>query len=225
MAEPVDASRPEDTQTHQTYFEAIERAFIRLRGAPFLLTTADYHLTREWHQKGIPLEIVERALADVAARRQAKEKADKLWGLRQCKRSVEAAWKARLDLEAPVKSADASSFDVPGRLARLALALPSNLEGRKALAERIEALEGEPEAVEKELEKLDAELLTLAERGLTESARRQLDGDLRDALAALAERMTSDDLARAEERLRQQLLRQRESLPVLSLFAPEAEDP
>lgn len=211
-------------ETPQSYFEVIEQAFIRLRGAPFLLTSADWELTRQWHQKGIPLAVVEQALADVFERRLAKGKDNKLWGLRQCKRAVEAAWRARLDLEAPEKSGDESSFDVVGRLARLAQALPPNLADGEALKLRLVALSGDPEVVEKKLEKLDEELLVLVEQSMTTVEMRGLEDDLRSALVALAVRMSAEDLARAEQQLRQRLLRQRRSLPVLSLFAPEAEN-
>src|SRR5260370_29815130 len=62
-----DATEPDGFEDH-AYFLAIEDHFVRLRGAPLLLSPADWHAARRWHQQGIPLELVRRAPRQVFAR-------------------------------------------------------------------------------------------------------------------------------------------------------------
>jgi hypothetical protein len=95
-----------------------------------------------------------------------------------------------------------------------------DLEG---FARRIRDLEGSSPQVERELADLDGELLAAASNGLSTELRDELDSDVEAALAKLAARLPDAELERARERLRRQLLRRKLALPVLSLFAPEAE--
>src|SRR5260370_31817442 len=62
-----DATEPDGFEDH-AYFLAIEDHFVRLRGAPLLLSPADWHAARRWHQQGIPLELVRRAPEEGVAR-------------------------------------------------------------------------------------------------------------------------------------------------------------
>ena len=50
------------------YFRAIEEAFIRLRGAPLLLSPADWQTAKSWHEERIPLELVGRVMEEVFER-------------------------------------------------------------------------------------------------------------------------------------------------------------
>src|SRR5260370_40504073 len=66
-----DATEPDGFEDH-AYFLAIEDHFVRLRGAPLLLSPADWHAARRWHQQGIPLELVRRALEGGVPRRRGR---------------------------------------------------------------------------------------------------------------------------------------------------------
>ena len=59
------------SEAHE-YFRVIEEVFIRLRGAPLLLSPADWQLANEWHRAGIPLEVVCDAVQKVFVRRRER---------------------------------------------------------------------------------------------------------------------------------------------------------
>ena len=216
------AKRPdaEEARRAQAYFEAIENAFIRLRGAPFLLSPPDWHLVRSWYEQGIPRATVEEALEDVFRRRRDRGKDDKkVWGLRQCKKAVETAWLLQQDLEASVKSAvDETAGGFEERLAVLADALPDALKDRASWKDRILALRGQPEEIENALAEIDRELLDSAESALDAGQAERLESALQRSLDTLATRLPAVEVERARDRLRQQLLREMADLPLLSLF-------
>ena len=218
---------PEPDGPHP-YFMAIEEVFLELRGSPLQLSNKDWHIAREWHEEGIPLELVERTVRRIFERRVAraeaagKEKDDKVWGLSHLKRPVAAAWSRQQKLEAPAAAGEEEELDLPARLERLAASLPAGLAARDAAAERIRALSGGAEAIEAALAKIDGELMAAGGEALPAAEREAIEGELAASCRTLAARLPADELERAEERLREEILRRRLELPVLSLFAPEA---
>ena len=221
------AEEPEEPSGPHPYFMAIEEVFLELRGSPLQLSSKDWHVAREWHEEGIPLELVERTVREIFERRKAKaeveeEKEDKVWGLGHCKRSVKAAWRRQQKLEAPGAAGEREELDLPARLESLAAALPAGLARRQAAVKRIVALEGDAEAIEASLTEIDRELLQAGSEGLPSSEHEEIERQLAASRSALADRLPAAELERAEARLREEILRQRLALPVLSLFAPEA---
>lgn len=223
MAE-VGASDDEgfESSEDQLYFLALEKVFIEERGSPLYLSPKDWQVARKWHEAGIPIEWVERTLRELFAARRAKGTADKVISLGYCRRSVEAAWKRYQKMQAPVVEA-APPIDVAARLESLAGALPEGLRRRDAWCARMRALEGEPEAVEEKLRELDREVFDAATQELDDATRSAVAEALEQALARLAGRLRAADLEGARDELRERILRERLGLPVLSLFAPEAE--
>jgi hypothetical protein len=211
-----------DGEDH-AYFRAIEETFVALRGAPLLLSPADWQLARRWHRAGIPLDLVRRTLAEVFARREERKAKRQLLSLRYCAPAVEAAWQELVDLTAPGHRGEAEALDVGGRLAALAAALPAQLGGRDELARRITALTGEAYAVEEALAALDRELIERASLGLAADARAEVEARIEATLTQLGSRLPAQEVARSRDRLRQQIVRRLLALPVLSLFSPEAE--
>lgn len=201
------------------YFQAIEAAFVRLRGTPFLLSPADWRLASDWHRQGVPLEVVEAALEEVFTRRAERGEVGKVQSLRYCRAAVEEAWSRRLELEGGTASAEAAPLAVAERLAALAAALPREAAG---IGRRLLALEGDAADVERRLEELDRELLAEAEAHLDEPERGALEARVEAALAPLAERLPAEEVEAYRPRLRERELRRRADLPLLSLFAPEA---
>jgi hypothetical protein len=130
----------------QAYFLAVEDIFVRLRGAPLLLSPADWQAARRWHRQGVPLEVVREALEEVFARRRERGAKGRISSLRYCGPAVEAAWERHSDLAAHGERAPAEAFDAAGRLRRLAAALPPNLPGVAALRARLEGLMPRPPA-------------------------------------------------------------------------------
>ncbi|MFL6193825.1 MAG: hypothetical protein ACJ75H_06610 [Thermoanaerobaculia bacterium] len=205
------------------YFQAIEEIFVALRGAPLLLSPADWQVARRWHQDGVPLELVKNALEEVFARRQERGAKGKISSLRYCAPAVEAAWSDLRELTAPGHRVEALPFEVAPRVAALAAALPKALPGRDALASRLASLTGDPQHVEERLAAFDREMLAAAETGLDEAGRSEVAAAVEKTLAVLAGRLPAEELASSRERLKMQVLRRRLGLPVLSLFSPEAE--
>lgn len=218
----------EDSEAH-AYFRELETIFIDERGAPLLLAPADWQLARRWHEEGIPIELVERVVREVFGKRREKEGEEgkhRILTLRYVRRAVENAWNKQRRMEAPIHAGDAApEIDVQGRLEALASALPEGLPGQEEAVRAILRLGKsgvEADEVEAGLAALDEEVLERIERGLGAEERAELDRRLEEALAGLAGRLPREELERAREDLRRQLLRADLELPVLSLFAPEA---
>ncbi|MGH9465041.1 MAG: hypothetical protein ACRD0X_05305, partial [Thermoanaerobaculia bacterium] len=190
------------------YFQAIEAAFVRLRGSPFLLSPADWRLTQDWHRRGVPLEVVDRALAETFARRAERGETRKVQSLRYCRHAVEEAWEARRELGAAVAAAGSTDpLAVESRLRSLAAALPPMVSAE--FGPRVLGLDGEAPEVEAALALLDRELLAAAERDLDPAQRVGLEGEVEAALAGLIRRLPTAETDDARRRLRAQALRRR----------------
>lgn len=199
------------------YFQAIEEIFVRLRGAPLLLSPADWQVASRWHREGVPLDLVGRVLEEVFEKRRERGTKGKINSLRYCAPAVEAAWADLRELTAPGERTEAAPLDVPSRLRNLAAAVPA------VFAERVLALQGDAPSVEAALSALDREMLTASSQALAPEPRAEVDAAVEKTLAALRGRLPADELERSRERLTHQVLRQRLGLPVLSLFSPEAQ--
>jgi hypothetical protein len=212
-----------EEDSDHAYFQAIEEMFVELRGAPLLLSPADWQVARRWHQDGVPLDLVKRALDEVFAKRKERGAKGKISSLRYCAPAIEAAWADLRELTAPGERAEAPVFEVQPRLAALAAALPANLPDRESVAHRIATLDGDPQQVEHHLSSLDREMLDAAMDGLDAEARAEIGTAVEKTLATLGGRLPAEELERSRDRLARQTLRRRLGLPVLSLFSPEAE--
>ena len=217
---PNGPENPPTAEDH-AYFQSIESTFIELRGAPLLLSPADWKVAQRWHQLGIPLRLVESTLREIFERR-GEEARDKVLSLRYCRLAVERAFKREQELGLGGVSEPARpGLDLATILSRLADSLPDTLAD---LSWRIRQLVGDAESVENQLGKLDDELIDRAEALLDEDGRRQLDGALAESLAALGKRLPRSELEQAAPRLRNSLLRRQLELPILSLFALPQDD-
>lgn len=202
------------------YFQAIEEIFVRLRGAPLLLSPADWQVARRWHREGVPLDLVRQALEEVFAKRKERGAKGRISSLRYCAPAVEAAWGELRELTAPGERLEAPAFDPSRRLEALAAALPPDLA---AFARRVTTLAGDPPEIEEALATLDREMLAAAAASLDDALRAEVEAAVEKTVAGLRGRLPTDELERSRERLTWQVLRQRLALPVLSLFSPEAE--
>jgi len=199
------------------YFQAIEEIFVRLRGAPLLLSPADWQVASRWHREGVPLDLVGRVLEEVFAKRKERGTKGKINSLRYCAPAVEAAWADLRELTAPGERSEAAPLDISGRLRNLAAAVPARF------AERVLALQGDAPSVEAALSALDREMLAASSASLAPELREEVEAAVEKTLAALKGRLPADEVERSRERLTHQVLRQRLGLPVLSLFSPEAQ--
>jgi len=204
----------------RNYFAVVEKIFLDLRGSPLTLNSSkDYQLSRRWFEAGVPLELIRSTIREVIERRQREGK-DKVLSLTFVKRAVARAWKRQQELMAPGAAAPAEpAFDVPALLTALVALLPEALPGRAELVERISALGEDPEVVEMALMELDSELLELGWQRLGVERQAELEQRLDAARKKLAQRLSTEEVERAGDRLREQILREQLELPVLSLFA------
>ncbi|HEY4591704.1 MAG TPA: hypothetical protein VIJ61_04810 [Thermoanaerobaculia bacterium] len=201
------------------YFQAIEEIFVQLRGAPLLLSPADWQVARRWHREGVPLDLVRSTLEEVFAKRKERGAKGKISSLRYCAPAIEAAWADLRELTAPARRAEPPAFEVAPRLAALA----ASLLGQEALATQVTHLSGDPQEVEERLAALDREMLDQVWEGLDGEARSEVEAAVEKTLASLAGRLPAGELASSRERLVRQTLRRKLGLPVLSLFSPEAQ--
>lgn len=217
------------TPEEREYFQAIEGRFIELRGAPLLLSPADWRLATGWYRDGIPLAVVLEALEDVFARRAERGRSGKIQGLRYCAAAVAEAWEDLRELGA---AADAwrsdgtgSSRDVVGpagreigdRLEALAARVES-IPGLANLATRIRALTGTVDEVEAELERMDGEALSMLEQEIEEGPLRAIEARLERVLEPSRTRLPKDELETLRRELRGRFLRRAAGLPRLTLF-------
>jgi hypothetical protein len=201
------------------YFQAIEARFIRLRGAPLLLSPADWQLARKWREAGIPLALVLETLDKVFAQRAERGTArTKVQGLRYCAPAVEAAWQAQAELQATGTRASPAALDLGARLESLSSTVRDLPLKTSALAERIASLQGDPEAVERALVDFDRELLSLAASELDDKTLEEIAEEVEAALANIGSRLAEREVAKVRDRLFRESVRRRWNLPVVSLF-------
>lgn len=208
--------------SEKLYFRAIEDAFIELRGAPFLLSPADWRMVEGWWTEGIPLAVVLSALAEVFARREERGEGRKVQSLRYCAAAVEEAWRRRRELGGARQPVADLELDVAERLERLAARLPIGLARRGDWSRRIRAVGADPRQAEAALAVLDAELLNHCLESLEAAARAEIEAEAANAVAAMAGRMDSRTQAADRRRLVREGARRRAGLPLLSLFSPDA---
>jgi len=216
--------RDADEGGEHAYFRSIEETFIRLRGSPFLLSPSDYRLAQAWHDEGIPVELVHRALEEVFERRAGRGESRKVQSLRYCAAAVESSWRERRELGSPQVTAAAYSLDVAERLERLAAALPEGLPQRRGWARRIRRAGADPREAERALGLIDRELVDRHLALLDPSERAEIGRDVERSLLELGLRLSPEVLAADRERLVRDRVRRRSALPLLSLFSPDIRD-
>lgn len=203
----------------QTYFQRIEETFIRLRGAPLLLSPSDWRVAQGWRQQGVPLALILATLEEVFAARAERGGRGRVNSLRYVAPAVEAAWEQARELQASGTSVEpAAGPSTEERLARLADALPEALPLRARWGEAIRSLAGAPEAVEARLAEIEAELHEALRAGLDTTAASELEREVDDAVSRAGARVAPEERHGLRRRLEGRALRHRFDLPVLSLF-------
>ena len=213
----------DDDESDLAYFPTVEEIFVSLRGMPLLLSPADFAIAARWRREGVPLDFVRAALDLAFERRKERRAKGRVNSLRYLAPAVDTAGAEARELAAPGEPGEAAPIDVPARLAALAAALPEAAPGRAEFAARLAARAGDCAVVERALANLDAELLARAEESLPAALAAEIDAAVERTAASLAARLPAAEIERARGRLRQQVLRKRLALPILSLFSPDAE--
>lgn len=210
------------------FFEAIEEEFIRLRGAPLLLSPADWRLASRWRQDGVPLALILESIREVFARRAERAAASpdtprrRVSSLRYCRPAVEKAWAVHRELAPPPVRRRPPAIDVPARLGALASALPAELADADGWRRRLLELDGPAPEVEARLTELDAELAEAAFEALPPPDRDAVTAGVDKVVGRMAGRVDEERLPDLRRRLLRRSVRERLGLPLLSLFAEPA---
>lgn len=208
----------------QAYFRALEEAYLGLRGKATLLSAADWQVASEWRRAGVPLELVVATMQALFERQRLKRSRRGISSLAYFRAAVAAAWEEALALRAGGGVAgEPTPLPVPERLDRLAAALPEDLPGRAEIASALRELGGEVSQVEPRLAEIDRILLDRLADGVSPAESRAMEEQVERLLAAHGGRLAPVEVEAARARLRDQALRRRWRLPVLSLFSPEAQ--
>jgi len=208
------------------YFETIEEEFIRLRGAPLLLSPADWRLADHWRREGVPLFLVLESIRLVFERRAERQAASpeaqqrRVSSLRYCRPAVEKAWAEYRELGgASTRQPRPAAIDVRARLQALAAALPAATVDVESWRQRLLELRGPAPVVEDRLVGLDRELVDRAFELLPLRDREEVTTEAEAALGKMAGRVDPERLAELRRRMVGRLVRERLGLPLLSLFA------
>jgi hypothetical protein len=209
-----------DQGDDRAWFRTIEETFIRLRGAPLLLSPADWQVARGWREEGIPLRLILDTLEQLFVQRAERGARGRVNSLRYCAPAVEAAWRdMRQLLGGSTTETTGSVPDLQSRLDELAESLPTDMNGRDELMAVIRDLHGTAETVEGRLAELETDWLAAAEAHLTQKERAAIDEQVDSALGRLSGRLSGDERERTRSLLRRRALRRHLGLPELSLFA------
>lgn len=201
-----------------SYFRAIEERFIELRGAPLLLSPADYQTAKRWYADGIPIPLIHRVLEELFARRAEKGADGPVQSLRYCASAVESAWKSAGEHARADRREEVAPLDAGSRLAALATAISERVPELEELAGEVAALSGSAEEIEQALSELDTRLLAAAGARLDAAARAAVEKRVERGLTALGSRLDDAGREAARSSLFGQALRRELGLPVLSLF-------
>ncbi len=240
MTDPRSSPKGSSKQDH-AYFRALEDEFIRLRGAPLLLSPSDWQVAKSWRRQGVPLELARRVMERIFERQKDAESKSGIRSLRYFGTAVERAWRRIVELGGEEgEVGEVAPIDVSARLGRLAGALPARSELQRrmdeepdgpaavllvaleGLPERLKGLTGNPQSVEVELARIDAALLERLRSGLNPISRSAIEKEAEAAVRHLADTMPADRRREAAKRVADRVLRASLGLPVLSLFSPEA---
>ena len=226
------------------YYQAIEEAFNRRRGAPLILSPRDWTLIGEWKTAGVPLRIALLGIEnifDAFARRTPGSR--RINSLSYCRQEVLGLHELYLGLHGPEagRPADASPHD-PGlalarHLTRLSKRLKESLAaaseaGRDRLVgpiaeaaaeirrirKSLKTVSPDPAAIEPALERLDAGLVASARAALDDAAIAALEAETDEAIGAMRDRMTPSALDATRRAALARLLRRHAGIPRLSLF-------
>ena len=100
------------------FYQAVEDAFCRLRGTPFLFSPKDFHLLRSWWLAQVPLAAVLAGLGEVFARK-GEEGREAVSSLNYCRHAVQRHARRLAAARVGAERCEGSP-DPAGRLAELA---------------------------------------------------------------------------------------------------------
>ena len=197
----------------EDYFTEIEAHFATRRGTPFILSTKDWALMKEWREAGVPLPVVIEAIDAVFEKNETSGRRKTINSLSYCRHAVKDLWSERRELQAGAEGG------VPeAGTEELLAALAKELEPvSPEFAQRIAGLGSEKSVprIEERLIELERELIaSLLAAASDEDAIRA------EVARAIGDRSRLDEKTRArtEEANLRRIVRERFAIPRLTLF-------
>jgi hypothetical protein len=220
-----------ETEADREYYAAGEAAFIRRRGTPFLLSPKDFSLLKQWRSLGVPIEAVEAGIDDAFSRREERGATGRVNSLSYCHDAVLAAWELRAETGVGKGAGrQAGALDVAGILRSLADRLEPVARSRPDLAgplgsalrslERLGGRVRSDEETEASLARLDRRLANSLLDTLPAPEREEIRERVSSLLAPARDRMDPEAAEKTSRALTRRLLRERLSLPRLTLLEP-----
>ncbi len=218
-----------ETEEDRAWYEAVEAAFIRRRGTPFLLSPSDFALLKQWRVLGVPLEAVEIGIDEAFGRREERQAVGRVNSLSYCRDAVLEAWERRAETARgkgspsgdPEPDAKAALATLAERLAAARARRPdlsAPLESALRSVARLEASGKTSEDIEASLARLDRRLARELAEALPENERSDLDAEVARLLAGAGARMDPQTLEKTTRALTRRAVRERLELPRLSLL-------
>ena len=203
------------------YFLQLEESFLQLRGAPLVLSPADWKLAREWRSLGIPTHLVIGVFEEAFEKHAERGDGRRVNGFRYCAAAVRKAWREQAELlgatvtaqDSP-ESGDADHEDSQQLLESLAERLPDEWVGSSEFRAKVLEVGGSVSEIEASLIALDVAMIDLAWSTLDDLSKVAVESDVAERGAGISGRGEG-----LRSRLRSQVLRKRLGLPRLSLFA------
>jgi hypothetical protein len=218
-----------ETEADRAYYAAVEAAFIRRRGTPFLLSPKDFALMKEWRVLGIPEEVVERGIDEAFVNREERQAAGRVNALSYCRDAVLVAWERAVEAaagtgagrEPPSVEAAAGLERLGSALSELALRRPDLVEPLEAARRSLERLAkaGRPASdVEASLARVDKKLANDLREAMPSDERGAIDSAVRGLLEKA--RVPMDDAAaeKTARALARRAVREKLALPRLTLL-------
>jgi hypothetical protein len=218
-----------ETEADREYYAAGEAAFIRRRGTPFLLSPRDFSLLKQWRALGVPIEAVEAGIDDAFSRREERAATGRVNSLSYCHDAVLAAWERRAATSVGKGAERAGgALDVPGIVRSLTERLEPVLRDRPDLSAPLEsalrslerlAVRGRTEEeTEASLARLDRRLANSLLDALSPEERAEIRERVSALLAPARDRMDPEAAEKTSRALTRRLLREKLSLPRLTLL-------
>jgi len=219
-----------ETGADREFYAAVEAAFIRRRGTPFLLSPRDFALVKEWRALGVPLEAVEQGIDDAFSRWVERGATGRINSLSYCRDAVLVAWERRAEtavgrgagrdseevrVEPALETLEASLAAARARRPDLSAPLDSALRS----VSRLRSAGGGAGDIESSLARLDRRLAGALIDALPEPERAAITEDAEARLHAARARMDDAAAIRTLHALERRLLRERLHLPRLTLLS------
>ncbi|TDI30149.1 MAG: hypothetical protein E2P03_09190 [Acidobacteria bacterium] len=220
-----------------TYFSAIEEQFSRMRGAPLVLSPADWHLVASWLERNIPLPVVSRAIREVLENAAARGRRMPVLSLSYCRHEVEAEFSRYLEAMVGSSPQEGGGEKRPSlrqrlnqkadRLGRAAAHWPEParapadlaITALRAAAQDLKAGGTDPARLEERLALHERELMDHLEGCLTTTEGETLHTRCRERLAPYRQRMNEEVYQRTLRHALDTALRRHFKLPRLSLLS------